>query len=100
MKLCAFGNSYIVAIKHAIEDSSLNGSVTFVGGVYKGEFSISVAGDVVTPRPGSLLSFAERKGPDILLSDYDAFLIVGLKLSFQHAAKTYTKPSPMAARRR
>ena len=52
---------------------------------------MSVAGDVVTPRPGSLLSFAERKGPDILLSDYDAFLIVGLRLSFQHAAKIYTR---------
>ena len=92
MKVCAFGNSYMIAIKDAIEDSdsSLNGSVTFAG-CYAGSFSLSVAGDVVKPGPRFHLSFAEHKGPDILLSDYDAFLIVGLRFNFQHAAKIYAK---------
>ena len=80
----------MITIKEAIEGSALNGSVTFAG-CYAGKFSISVAGDVVKLGPDFHLSFAEHKGPDILLSDYDAFLIVGLRLSFQHAAKIYTR---------
>ena len=90
MKVCAFGNSYMIAIKDAIEDSALNGSVTFVGGP-AGKWSVSVAGDAVKPGPNALLFFAEGKGPDILLSDYDAFLIVGLRLSFQLATKIYRR---------
>lgn len=82
----------MIAIKDAIEesDSSLNGSVTFAG-CYAGSFSLSVAGDVVKPGSRFHLSFAEHTGPDILLSDYDAFLIVGLRLNFQHAARIYAK---------
>jgi hypothetical protein len=80
----------MIAIKDAIEDSdsSLNGRVTFAG-CYAGSFSLSVAGDVVKPGPRFHLSFAEQTGPDLLLSDYDAFLIFGLRLNFQHAAKIY-----------
>jgi hypothetical protein len=82
----------MIAIKDAIEDSesSLNGSVTFAG-CYAGSFSLSVAGDVVKPGPRFHLSFAEHTGPDLRLSDYDAFLIVGLRLNFQHAARIYAK---------
>lgn len=90
MKVCAFGNSYMIAIKDAVEDSALNGSVTFVGGT-AGKWSVSVAGDVVEPGPDALLFFAEGKGPDILLSDYDAFLIIGLRLSLQVATKIYCR---------
>ena len=92
MKVCAFGNSYMIAIKDAIEDSdsSLKGSVTFAG-CYAGSFSLSVVGDVVKPGPRFHLNFAEHKGPDLLLSDYDAFLIVGLRFNFEHAAKIYAK---------
>jgi hypothetical protein len=80
----------MIAIKDAIEDSdsSLNGSITFAG-CYAGSFSLSVAGDVIKPGPRFHLSFAEHKGPDLLLSDYDAFLIVGLRFNFQHAANIY-----------
>ena len=79
----------MITIKEAIEDSSLNGSVTFAGS-YAGSFSISVADDVVKLGPRFHVSLAEHKGPDVLLSDYDAFLIVGLRLNFQQAAKIYT----------
>src|SRR5262245_16454917 len=78
----------MITIKEAIEASSLNGSVTFAG-ASAGRFSISVAGDVVKLGPDFHVSFAERTGPDILLSDYDAFLIVGLRLNFQQAAQIY-----------
>jgi hypothetical protein len=82
----------MIAIKDAIEDSdsSLNGNVTFAG-CYAGSFSLSFAGDVVKLGPRFHLSFAEHKGPDLLLSDYDAFLIVGLRFNFQHAANVYAK---------
>jgi hypothetical protein len=82
----------MIAIKDAIEDSdsSLNGNVTFAG-CYAGSFSLSVEGDVVKTGPRFHLSFAEHKGPDILLSDYDAFVIVGLRLNFQPATKIYAK---------
>jgi hypothetical protein len=88
MKICAFGNSFMIAIKEAIEDSSLNGSVTFAG-CYAGSFSLSIANDVVKLGPRFHVTFAEHKGPDVRLSDYDAFLIVGLRLGFQHAANIY-----------
>jgi hypothetical protein len=92
VKVCAFGNSYMIAIKDAIEesDSSLNGRVTFAG-CYAGSFSLSVADDVVKTGERFHLSFAEQTGPDLRLSDYDAFLIVGLRLNFQHAARIYAK---------
>jgi len=90
MKVCAFGNSFMITIMEAIRASSLNGSVTFAG-AWAGSFSISVADDVVKLGPGFHVSFAEHKGPDILLSDYDAFLIVGLRFNFQQAAKIYTR---------
>jgi hypothetical protein len=82
----------MIAIKDAIEDSdsSLNGNVTFAG-CYAGSFLLSFAGDVVKLGPRFHLSFAEHTGPDLRLSDYDAFLIVGLRFNFQHATKVYTK---------
>jgi hypothetical protein len=80
----------MIAIKDAIEDSdsSLNGNVTFAG-CYAGSFSLSIAGDVVKLGSRFHLSFAEHKGPDLLFSDYDAFLIVGLRFNFQHAVNIY-----------
>ena len=82
----------MIAIKDAIEDSDspLNGNVTFAG-CYAGSFSLSFAGDVVKLGERFHLSLAEHTGPDLRLSDYDAFLLVGLRFNFQTAAKIYTK---------
>jgi hypothetical protein len=82
----------MIAIKDAIEDSDsfLKGNVTFAG-CYAGSFALSVDGDVVKLGPRFHLSLAEHKGPDLRLSDYDAFLIVGLRFNFQHAATVYGK---------
>jgi hypothetical protein len=82
----------MIAVKDAIEesDSALNGNVTFAG-CYAGSFSLSVVDGIVRPGPRFHLSFAEHKGPDLVLNDYDAFLIIGLRFNFQHATKIYTK---------